>query len=106
MWNDNVPKPNAVYVLSSGKQNATTVFMGCDVISPAEQAIMDQQEAAVAQVVARYTKQLQAIDVFGRGWIQKSRKQHFQGGGKVKTNYFTHASRAQCEANVLKYVKQ
>ena len=103
MWNDNVPKPQTIYVLSSGSEDATTVFMGCDVISPAELAVMAAQEAAIAVVVAEYNQQMAAVDQFNRGWVQKSRKQHFQQGGGAKTNYFTHAGRAVCEQNTLRY---
>lgn len=103
MWNDNVPKPMAIYILSSGVQNATTIFMGRDVISDAEQKLMDEQEAEIAKIVKAYNTKLNAIDTFNRGWLQKSRKQHFQGGGGAKTNYFTHASREACETNALMY---
>lgn len=106
MWNDNLPKPSTIYVLSSGIVNQTTVFMGRDVISPEEQSLMDEQEAAIAKIVKEYNEKMKAIDKFGRGWIQKSRKQHFQGGGNVKTNYFTHSSRKQCEENVLEFSQQ
>ena len=106
MWNDNTPKPNAIYVLSSGIRNATTLFMGRDVITAEEQTLMDELESKLTVVVKEYTIKLNAIDKFNRGWIQKARKQHFQGGGKEKTNYFTHASRNQCETNALDYAKQ
>jgi hypothetical protein len=106
MWNDNTPKPLAIYVLSSGAEDATTIFMGKDVITPEEQALMDELEEKLSEVVKTYTNKLKAIDTFKRGWIQKARKQHFQGGGKDKTNYFTHTSRQQCENNALNYAKQ
>jgi len=105
MWNDNLPKPNTIYVLSSGALNKTTIFLGRDVISPEEQKLMDQQEAAIAKIVKEYNEKMKNIDQFNRGWIQKSRKQHFQGGGNAKTNYFTHASRQLCESKALEYAK-
>jgi len=104
MWNDNLPMPDTIYVLSSGLRNETTVFLGRDVISPEEQALMNEEEAEIAKVVKEYNRRMAAIDKFNRGWIQKSRKQHFQGGGGIKTNYFTHADRWQCELNVLEFV--
>jgi hypothetical protein len=106
MWNDNVPKPMTIYVLSSGARDATTVFMGHDVITEAEQQLMNEQEAAIAKVVKEYNAKMAAIDKHNRGWLQKSRKQHFQGGGGEKTNYFTHVDRAKCEQAVLDYAKQ
>jgi len=104
MWNDNTPKPNTIYILSSGSNNATTIFQGKDVISEEEQKLMDEQEAAIAKVVKEYNDKMKAIDKFGRGWVQKSRKQHFQGGKKEMTDYFSHPNRRQCEENVLQYV--
>jgi len=106
MWNDNVPKPDTIYILSSGIQNATTIFMGRDVISPEAQALMDEQEAVIAKIVKEYQNKMKAVDKFSRGWHQKSRKQHFQGGGNEKTNYFTHADRAECEKKALEFAKQ
>ena len=106
MWNDNLPKPNAIYVFTSAAVDETTIFLGKDVITDAEQKLMDLQEAEVAKVVKLYNAKMAAIDVHKRGFLQKSRKQHFQGGGNAKTNYFTHQSRTQCEQNAMEYAKQ
>lgn len=106
MWNDNLPKPNTIYVLASGIMNSTTIFMGRDVITSEEQKLMDEQEAAIAKIVREYNQKMAAIDIHNRGWIQKSRKQHFQGGGNVKTNYFKHARRAECEKNALEFANE
>ena len=77
--------------------------MGRDVITAEEQQLMDELESELAKIVKTYSQQLAKIDRFNRGWIQKSRKQHFQGGGNAKTNYFTHTQRQLCEQNALKY---
>jgi len=106
MWNDNTPKPKTIYVLSSGIMNATTIFMGQDVITPRQQELMDELEKKLTVIVKEYKILVDAEDSFNRGWIQKARKQHFQGGGNAKTNYFTHASRAECEKNALEYALQ
>ena len=106
MWNDNTPKPSTIYVLSSGKQDATTIFMGRDVITPRQQQLMDDLEKKLTEIVKQYKLLVDAEDTFNRGWIQKARKQHFQSGGGEKTNYFTHASREKCEKTALDYAKQ
>jgi hypothetical protein len=106
MWNDNVPQPLAIYVLSSGAVNETTLFMGRDVITEESYNIMAQQEAEIDKIVKKYAKIMNEADTFKRGFIQKSRKQHFQQGGGVLTNYFTHADRSKCEANALKYAEE
>lgn len=106
MWNDSLPKPNAIYVLNSGKYNTTTVFLGRDVISPNELAMMKELEEENNRRSKEYELKLAGIDKFNRGWVQRARKQHFQFGGKHKTNYFLHADRQKCEQNVLEYAKQ
>ena len=106
MWNDNVPRQQSIYILSSGKQNDTTVFMGKDVIDHNTYNLLAQQEAEIELIVKKYNPLMPAVDTFQRGWLQKSRKQHFQGGGAGKTNYFTHTDRSQCETNVLDFAKQ
>jgi len=103
MWNDNTPKPETIYVLSSGKKNATTIFMGQDVITPRQQELMDELEKRLTEIVKEYKVLVDAEDSFNRGWIQKARKQHFQGGGGEKTNYFTHKERQACEQRALDY---
>jgi len=106
MWNDNVPKPETIYVLSSGNLNKTTVFMGRDVISAEEEALLAEQQEAVDCVVKIYVERMRAVDRFNRGWVQKSRKQHFQQGGGDFTNYFTHRDRSLCEERTLEYANQ
>jgi len=105
MWNDSLPKPNSIYIMNSGKYNQTTMFLGRDVITQAEQDLMDEQEKAIEKIVNEYKAKLASIDAFNRGWQQKSRRQHFQYGGGNKTDYFKHAARAKCEQNVLNFVK-
>lgn len=106
MWNDNVPKQNSIYILSSAKYDATTIFLGKDVITQATYDLFTQQEAEIELIIQKYKKLCGKADTFNRGWIQKSRKQHFQNGGGAKTNYFTHADRVKCEKNALAYAKQ
>jgi hypothetical protein len=106
MWNDNLPKPDTVYILSSGKANATTVFLGKDVMP--EEMLMSQQLMIkeLNDIVARYKLTNSTLDKYNRGWNIKFRPQNFQGGGGKKTNYFTHQDRQQCEKNVLEYARQ
>jgi hypothetical protein len=106
MWNDSLPHPNAIYVLSSGKVDETTLFLGKDVIT--EDEIQTQIAFWKEQKLleAKYRAIIKPLDVFNRGWDIKGRPQNFQGGGGDKTNYFTHKSRKQCEKNALDFAKQ
>lgn len=105
MWNDNLPKMDTIYVLSSGITNQTTIFLGKDVIT--EEILNSQVEMVkeLTAIVNKYRKLNQSLDHFSRGWDIKFRPQNFQNGGAEKTNYFTHSNRQNCEANALEYAK-
>jgi len=77
--------------------------LGRDVISQSTYDLMAKQESEIENVVKKYNLLIQETDIFNRGWIQKSRKQHFQQGGSKKTNYFEHPDRIKCEKNVLDF---
>lgn len=107
MWNDSIPKTkiNAVYVLSSGKLNKTTVFMGKDVMTSEQEDLFNELESKIDELVKEYMIKAEELDKFGRGFVQKSRRQHWQVGKKDKTNYFTHKSKTQCEQSVMETAK-
>ena len=104
MWNDSTPKPGAAYIMSSGKLNQTTLFMGEDVITEQQQKIIDDGLKQLQALAENISSQVKALDKYNRGFILSSRKQFFQQGGKEKTNYFTHVGKEQCEKNVLEFL--
>ena len=103
MWNDNVPRPNSIYIFSSGRYNKTTFFLGRDVITPEEYKLFRQIISEVAPIIEKYKLISKGIDKFKRGWVQSSRCQHSQIGGKKFADYFSHPDRQKCEQNVLDY---
>ena len=62
MWNDNVPKQNAIYILSSGQLNKTTVFLGKDVITEDTYTLMEQQAKEIAKIVKKYNNLMNKAD--------------------------------------------
>jgi hypothetical protein len=105
MWNDNLPNPDTIYVLSSGKANQTTAFLGRDVITAPELQCQINFMVDVNNLIAQYRSLMAPLDVLNRGWDLKARPQNFQGGGGAKTNYFTHPNRSTCESNVLNFAQ-
>lgn len=107
MWNDSIPKTkiDAIYVLSSGRLNKTTVFLGKDVMSPEQEDLMNELEQNIDKLVKEHIVKMKELDKFHRGFVQKSRRQHWQVGDKTKTNYFTHSARDSCEQNVMETAK-
>jgi len=105
MWNDNLPHPGAIYILSSGKLNKTTVFNGSDVISDEMVELRNELNQKLKEVMEWGRTKSVELDDHNRGWDLKFRTQNFQGRGKAKTNYFTHPDRETCETNVLEFVE-
>ena len=104
-WNDNIPKPNAIYIFSSMKYNQTTIFLGKDVISDIERNLFVLQVAAYKKINDQYKKKLSTQDIHVRGWVLNARPKFSQYGGNKKTDYFSHSDRQLCETNVLNIVK-
>lgn len=104
MWNDSTPKPGAAYIMSSGRLNETTLFMGEDVITPEEQETINKYHILFEKLKRECETEMSTVNSFNRGWLYSHRRQYFQQGGKAKTNYFTHSDRSRCEQNVLEFL--
>lgn len=102
-WNDNTPKPNGIYIFSSNKYNATTVFLGQDVISDQERLLFQQQRDEYEKISKKYKSLLGKQDKFNRGWKLNARPKYSQYGGESKVDYFMHPSKILCETNVLNF---
>jgi hypothetical protein len=103
MWNDNLPHPTAIYIYTSEKENSTTVFMGKDIITDDIINLCNALNEEINQIAQKYKVEFKNLDIYERGFYSTPRKQHFQGGGSNKTNYFTHHMRSLCEKNVLEF---
>ena len=106
MWNDSTPKIGAVYIMSSAKVDETTLFMGQDVVTKETLKLFEEAVTEMNAIATAYNKVAKTADTFMSGFIVTCRKQFFQAGGGAKTNYFTHAARAQRENNVLTFLGQ
>jgi hypothetical protein len=103
VWNDSLPKAAAVYVMSSGKHNASTVWLGEDWISSEETAIFEQLYKDIARLVTRANASLVALNTHQRGFQYYARNKHQQAGRQEYTDPFQHPMRAACEAHVLTF---
>jgi hypothetical protein len=104
MWNDSIPKPGAVYIMSSGRTDSTTMFMGQDVITPEEADVIAKYNKMFEDLKQQCKAEMTLTHNKNRGWLYSHRRQFFQYGGQEKTNYFTHTDRAQCEKSVLDFM--
>jgi len=103
MWNDSTPKHGAAYIMSSGRTNETTLFMGDDVFSKEEADVIAEYNEKFEALKKECFQELSKVNNFDRGWLYSHRRQFFQQGGGAKTNYFTHVDRQRCEHRVLEF---
>lgn len=103
VWNDSLPKLGAVYVMSSGKYNASTVFLGEDWISSGELAIFEQLYKDIARLVTKANASLVTLNTHQRGFQYYARNKHQQAGSSQYTDPFQHPMRASCEQHVLTF---
>ena len=104
MYNSGGIKQNLIYVFCSKKVNATTIYVGKDVLSIEQQKIIDELISKQRLLEKEYNEKLKAIDVHHRGVSYYTRPMIQQSGGAEFTNYFTHTEREQCEQNVYSFI--
>ena len=103
-YNSGGIKQNLIYVFCSKKVNATTIYVGKDVLSIEQQKLIDELISKQRLLEKEYNDKLKAIDVHHRGVSYYTRPMIQQSGGAEFTNYFTHTEREQCEQNVYSFI--
>ena len=111
-WNDNLPKPNVIYIFSSAKPNQTTIFLGQDVLDVRQETIIDVLRKNIDTLVRKANSELMEADTKNRGWnfYPRPKFQQLQGrqNGKSmlkieRVDYFKHANRIACEQRALEF---
>lgn len=105
VWNDSRPRKDSVYIMSSGKYNKSTFWLGQDWLTAEQDAIFTNLYKIIDKAVKDANKQLKDTDVLKRGFQYYNRKKHQQGGLVEFTDPFRHPDRNKCEKNVLDFAK-
>ena len=101
-YNGGLPKEGTVYVFSSAKYNATTIYFSDDVVTKRKRelfACLIEELRAVLdkyQAMPEWKEDTRGFDFYIRNMFTHS-------GGWQRTNYFTHTDRNLCESNVLNH---
>ena len=103
-YNSGLPKDKYIYIFSSAKTNATTVYMGDDIVTEEQTRIINEGKKELASILSKMNAALAESDILGRGVDYYDRPMFGQKGGADKSNYFTHKNRKTCEEKVIKYV--
>ena len=106
LYNSGGCKPGYIYVLSSQKEDATTLYLGEDIVTTEQQKLIDDHVERARKLDEELNRQLAALDLNGRGISYYTRPMINQAGGSKFTNYFTHANRSVCEQRVRDHVAQ
>lgn len=97
-YNGGLPKHGAIYIFSSKKYNATTVYRAEDVVLDDTRQWLEGTIDALQETLDQRRK-IKPEDP--RGLDFYIRNMFTQMGGADKTNYFLHEDRARCESNVI-----
>jgi hypothetical protein len=97
MYNSGFVKKGYIYILTSQKHDATTVYWGEDILTP-------EQTSLINETVQRWKKEAKELNAaipnpWGLGMYPREMAQHY--GGKEKTDYFLNPHRTQLEQRVL-----
>lgn len=103
VWNDSRPRKDSIYIMSSGKYNKSTFWLGQDWLTQEQDAIFVNLYKIIDEAVKDANKRLKDIDVLNRGFQFYSRKKHQQGGLVEFTDPFRHPDKDKCEQNVLTF---
>ena len=96
---------NYIYVLCSKKTNTSTLYLGKDIITKEMNDAIYKHIEEARKRDEELNAELAAMDPFHRRVFYYTRPMIGQRGDSSYTNYFTHASREQCEENVFAYVE-
>lgn len=100
-YNSGGIKLNYYYVFCSEKTNQSTIFQGCDIVTPEQDRMIAKYTEECRARDIEFNKKLSEIDSHGRGVQWYTRPMITQKGGKEKTDYFSHTNRECIEKRVL-----
>jgi|TARA_B110000211_G_C14026521_1_gene530106 hypothetical protein len=99
-YNSGLPKKGVIYIFSSKKYDATTIYYADDVVSDEMREAYDDLINALDKVVKVFQNN-PVVKACTRGFNFYMRAMYTQAGKWTSTNYFKHEDRERCEQNVL-----
>lgn len=104
VYNSGGIKKNIIYAFCSKKTNSTTLYCGKDIITIAQQELIDELIIKQRELEEKYNELLKANDINKRGISYYTRPMIVQKGGSELTNYFTHSQKNICEQKVFQFI--
>ena len=98
-YNGGLPKKQYIYIFTSEKYNATTIFRGEDILCDSKRELLEQLRLDEIALVQKYQNNPGWKD--SRGFDYYPRAMYTQAGKWHKTDYFKHTDRKTCEQKVL-----
>ena len=99
-YNSGLPKKGVIYIFSSKKYDATTIYYADDVISDEMREVYYDLIDELAKVVKEFQNN-PVVKACPRGFNFYMRAMYTQAGKWLVTDYFKHEDRERCEQNVL-----
>jgi len=93
-WNGGFPKDNYIYLFSSGKKDAQTIFMGSDSWDTADRARLLEHAAVLKAITNKFNETLSGNQSF-----------YVRNMFADKTKYYSREGREEYEQSVIKYIE-
>ena len=101
-YNSGLPKIGVIYIFSSKKYNATTIYYADDLVSEKMRGAYRELLKDLDKAVKKFQDN-PIVKEDPRGFNFYMRAMYTQAGTWVSTNYFKHEGREVCEQNVLNH---
>jgi len=103
MYNSGVPKGSYIYVLSSEKHDATTLYMGKDCLPPEAKTAIEKHIREARLRDEELNLKLKGMTPYGITYYTRPMMQH--KGQKTTKDYFLNGNRFLNEQNVFAHVQ-
>lgn len=104
MYNSGVPKSRYIYILSSKKHDATTLYMGKDCLPPEAKSLIENHIREARQKDAELNNKLKSLTSYGISYYTRPMIQH-HGEASTK-DYFLNENKMLNEQNVFAHIQQ
>ena len=104
LYNSGSVKRNYLYVFSSKKMNATTIYRGDSVLTLKQEKLLEEHIEKARIMDKEFNAKMATLDTNSRGICYYTRPMIGQKGKAALTNYFTHKDRKLAEQKACDWV--
>lgn len=106
LYNSGIPKEEYIYIFCSEQYNATTVFLGSDLIEPEGVKLIKKHIAQQRENTKKFNEKIKNMSAHGISFYDRPMIIHSKLHSNICIDYFKNENRKRMEENVIKKVSQ